>query len=203
MTFTREALENGIRVWRSSGKPADLHNILYLNLGASDPNGDFSEAWWKRFSQRIQEAGGTSLGDERPIIDNLSELTRVWNSVISPNSTRTIADLDWEMVSELPILIDSLPTGSEWNFTAWFCHLIAPPIFPAIDNHLIATSSTNYELFYREVQQTWKSTDMWLQQELLGVISEAMEATEILNYPYYTKIAELCFLGTASKQPEH
>jgi hypothetical protein len=191
----------GIHLWRThkTNWPNDFHNVFYQDLSRSKQNG-LSASWWRQMVGFL--SGWKAL---RPLtkeeihlrgLDRLGQLQVAYKQIIasSADSSLNLTTATWDTLEELYSVAFDIKGAYSPVFGSKLCHFILPNAFPVIDRDVIGVASRAYYDYWQFCKMQWTgcSEREALQQKLEQTIGKAAYA----EYPYTTKITELCIIGS-------
>jgi len=195
-------INNGIKFWLEK-KPRwgrDFHNQLYKHFAKIQSNG-FTNEWWEEMikilwgwvairpktKQFIRERGKSRLAD----------LTLGHQHIVDKCAGKTPSNLlvEWKDIEPFFITAQSIKDVSSPVFASKLCHFILPSVFPVIDQEVLGGSKSyqDYWQFCKDLWLTTKDTD-----ELIKILANKIGDNITPNYPWTTKIVELCLTGQRS-----
>jgi hypothetical protein len=119
---------------------------------------------------------------------------------MAPRLNEDIASVEWDDVSAFPLLVSEIKKLKYPSpvFTAKFCGLLAPCIFPIVDNEAMRNNFSTYKQCFRRAQDEWRETNAAVQNELVKELAQQI-GTPFARYPVKCKAIELCMIGRAQK----
>jgi hypothetical protein len=199
-------LRAGLVFWDSRRDwGSDLGNAKYRSWIADNPHGNFTLDWWKPFLGRLNRWRATRGRDSGDVLTGrfvqcAGELGRVWIETCEHLLDADITTVEWEQVSAFPTLVATIkPTRSNSPvFASKFCHFLLPRVFPVVDNEGLGNRWSNYERYFRQVQDEWATTDDTDKVAMITAITTRIVATGasmFSGYPYVNKLVELRLIG--------
>jgi len=192
-------LNAGIRFWLEE-KPRwgrDFHNSFYKHLGELGANG-LTEQWWKTIPDILWEWVAirpmTKLFIRERGRDRLSDLATGYKQLLSKCKAKTPKNilLKWEDVELLFTVAKKIKGVQSPVFASKLCHFIAPGVFPVIDQEVLG-GSNNYKDYWQHCKMLWQEVND--KNSLMKILSNTIGNGVISDYPYTTKITELCLIG--------
>lgn len=192
-------LESGIDVWRSKDWPSDFNNAFYNELEQLRVGGLGHEWWvaivdhlwtWRAIrpwsKARIRERG-------LAVLDHLAaEFQRVGDS--AEPSRLNFESVSWQSLSGLFRVARSIKDDSV-VFGSKLCHFVFPNLFPVIDREVIGL--TDYESYWSYCQNQWVACPR--KQRLIEELAARINAEVPPEFPWGTKITELCIMGQRAR----
>lgn len=195
-----ENLRLGIQIFNNRNWTEDLHNCFYLETE-------------ERFNEYLNTNNHTIFWDY--IVNNLSkwkalrgkkhftkqilfDKLREQNNLLRTNINGTIhlnnsfENCEWNNLQDLFEFAKTLKDVRSPVFASKFCHFLFPNLFIVKDNALVGTRN-NYENYWSNCKNGWLNCPT--KELLIQILSEEI-VNPIPNYPYATKIAELCYIGS-------
>ena len=212
--INRCALDRGIEKFQSGqGRPWGFDEEFYRDLRKMR-SCRFTPKWWEKIYQTNKSGSLTKWRATRNAQNDvreegrrrLCELRQAYESI--PNAVKKSGieskSCDWDIVEPLFGIAHKIKEtkGKYAVFASKLCHFILPKAFPVIDHTALRVNNPNAEV-YREYwklsRQQWcacdKQTKDALCEQLRKEIWRNDKASDLTDYPWATKIAELCVMG--------
>jgi hypothetical protein len=122
-------------------------------------------------------------------------LSVTWDETVALNLNNDIANVEWQQIATFPALVAEIKDVKSPVFTSKFCHLLAPRIFPVVDNAAMGNPFPTYKCYYISGRDEWLETDPATQQALEARLTEQIDVPLVENYPTKCKLIELCLIG--------
>jgi len=201
--LTETNLASGIRYWRERKKkwPADFHNEDYKRLQHLKHSG-LTEEWWEhivhylRSWQASRGKGKTDAYIRERGLERLNQLRAEYDKILRINRHQEL-DLQtatWTLIAGLYNIASSIKNVDSPVFGSKLCHFILPNVFPVIDGEVIGVHSNNYANYWGNCSSSW--SDCPIKQELIAILRESIGEQVIEDYPWSTKVTELCVIGS-------
>lgn len=198
--MTIEELHRGIRYWWDEKPewPRDFHNSYYQTLPPAD--GVFDSQWWDRFYPILREWVATRPHSRAALTTEararFAALQQTWSDVIAKHVNDDIADVEWREIAAFPELVSQIKRLKYPSpvFTAKFCALLVPRIFPITDNEAVQNRYTTYEECYKRARGEWLETDANVRNDLAELLRREIGAP-FPGFPMKCKLIELCRIG--------
>ncbi|MEP6755081.1 MAG: hypothetical protein ABJA67_06250 [Chthonomonadales bacterium] len=199
--LTEANLLAGIHLWRTQKPnwPRDFHNEYYQELSRLKQNG-LNANWWRQMVNYL--SGWRAL---RPLtkeeihgraVGRLGQLQTTYNHIVASHAGESLnlTTVNWESLEELYSVAFDIKDVNSPVFGSKLCHFILPNAFPVIDRDVIGVDARAYHEYWQfcKVQWTECTEREALQQMLRQAIGEAVH----IEYPYSTKVTELCIIGS-------
>ncbi|MCH9758986.1 MAG: hypothetical protein K0U19_07800 [Proteobacteria bacterium] len=207
MPLSVKNLKQGIHYWEGTGWPEDFQNKFYYDMERSNaqvnPNGDFNDDWWDVFLCTLHAWRATRPVTHADLTDRMQQqrdsFTAAWHRNIVPNIEKNIAQVEWSQIEEFCNIVREIKNVDSPVFTSKFCHFLVPQIFPVIDNAAMGKPFNIYQEYYEQGKNDWNNTSVDEQTKMKKLLSEKIGTNIHLNYPFETKIIELCYIGKNTK----
>jgi hypothetical protein len=197
--LTREELDAGIAYWYGTSWPRDFHNAYYQSMATANPDGHFTELWWSRFVHELTAWIATRPKSIECLTQRARErftaLSEAWDSGVRPNLDRDIESVEWSQVAPFTRLVAEIKNVTSPVFTAKFCHLLAPAIFPLVDNTAMGSPFLTYEACFTAYKREWQATGHAARGALTSRLAEEVGESLTSSYPTKNKVVELCLIG--------
>lgn len=196
--ITIENLTNGIREWRTHKNWwQDFDNALYIELKEGRAKGfdaDYLELLikhlvdWKALRPRtkafIRERG----------LERLPRLKKEFENIITsyPLSQTDMGNIRWESIHKLFYTAWEIKDVNSPVFASKMCHFLMPRVFMVIDNEFIGVNEP-YEMYWKRCQSAWVKCEE--KDKYVEILKSEIGENVILDYPWATKITELCING--------
>lgn len=194
-----EYLNAGIKFWREE-KPwwgQDLNNGLYKHLASLRSKG-FTEEWWKTILGILRQWVALRPKSKQFIRERgrvrLQILASEYQLLISKCAGKmpNITLLEWSDVEPLFSAAKEIKGVPSPVFASKFCHFMLPGVFPIVDNEVLG-GCESYQAYWELCQKLWKETKN--KDVLIKLLTEQIGNEVISDYPWPTKIFELCLIG--------
>ena len=204
--LTTTNLQAGIRLWHWD---RDFHNEYYQQLSRWKQNG-LNEAWWWQIVDELAKWKATRGQTKHQIgvrgVERLKRLQAPYNQIIGSTAGRplNLTTATWQPLEELYSVAFDIKHIDSPVFGSKLCHFILPNAFPVFDHAVIGDSLRSigvhihtYEEYWRFCKAQWTecSEQEALRQEMQLAIGKAVHA----DYPYSTKVTELCISSIPKK----
>jgi hypothetical protein len=204
MPLTIDQLRGGIRYWRDE-RPSwdrDFHNAFYRDtLPTVRPNsGTFDEEWWNRMWKLLQDWSATRRGGGRKLmtqraLDRLGRLGETWVTEVVPRLGGDIESVEWREIAAFPAVVAEIKQVKSPVFTSKFCHLLAPRVFPVVDNEAMGNPYSTYEEYFFAAKLEWRDTPAITRDDLVAQLTSEIGTTPFSGFPMKCKLIELCLIG--------
>lgn len=201
--LTEGNLQVGIKYWREQKKnwPADFHNAYYKYLRQLKGNG-LTEEWWEsmvhelRGWQASRGKGKTDAYIRERGLERLGQLKEEQEKILRANHHQepNLRTVTWVQIRGLFSIASSIKNVDSPVFGSKLCHFILPDVFPIIDQEVTGVESNNYADYWSYCSSSWSGCQ--LQQELIALLSASIGDEVIEQYPWSTKVTELCVIGS-------
>lgn len=194
-------LEAGIELWwtEKTNWPRDFHNKFYQELYGLRAVG-LDNVWWSaivdhlarwrairpRTKKEIYDLGQEKLVDLQKEYDELSQMG-------SKNNSADLYNAGWHEVHPLYQIAFAIKGVNSPVFASKLCHFIIPELFPVIDQEVVGVNTKTYEIYWCFCKKEWEQCQE--KANLIERLSASIGVTPIQNYPFSTKIVELCISG--------
>ncbi len=194
-TLTIENLNAGISKWKFD---VDYHNDLYSRLYA-ERKFSFSEDHWDFLIFKLADWGATRPKPKQEIHDKClaitNELKGCLNSILKSHNflEPDILTTNWNEIEPLFKYAFSIKE-TNYNspvFASKLCHFLLPKVFFISDNLFI--KRFDYPQFWQESKKAWSNCSN--KDELINILKNKIGSNIIDNYPFATKITDLCYMG--------
>lgn len=199
MIVSLDNLRVGIEWWLSKGWPHDFHNSFYHDIYDSRSTG-LDQDWWNATVGRLGQwkayrglsppnTRADILARGNAILERLS--THYTDVRTASNEEPSIMTLDWGAVAPLFDLAFSIKPSEV--FAGKLCHFMLPKAFFVMDNQ--ATGVFDYEFLWRGLKDEFSRFTNMIEARTL--LATSMQCKKDLHpeYPFETKITELCCIG--------
>ena len=196
--LTEVNLETGLKVWKGKNWPLDLNNGLYIQLTELRVNG-LDEHWWKPIVNHLSVWIANRPKSKKFIyargIERLQELNGEYERILAAcdNLEPNLETTSWETLSPLFAVANSIKGVDSPVFGSKLSHFIFPSAFPVIDNEVIGVDTKDYKPYWNYCYKQW--TGSRRKQRLIERLKTIVGNEASLNYPWPTKITELCIIG--------
>lgn len=203
MAFTLDEFNRGIEYWnRQNNYPDDFHNQFYqyisAQIGDLNRNNLFNQEFvailypyitrWK-----ANRPKSMSFINQNFLIA-LNELNLIWQQQITPLIDNNLTNVDYNQIEQFIETLKKIKGSNSYAFPSKIAHFILPQIFPVIDNKAIQNIQvTNYQGYFNLIKRELQDTPEDVTNNLINILSEQFHPYD--NYPFYTKISELCLIG--------
>jgi hypothetical protein len=197
-------LIKGINNWNKHPRwDPHFHNDLYQTLYSFQQRG-FTIEYWRFLVDELARwiaIRGTTKEDifQRGLIKLSSLEANYRASIINHRDNNpNLYTVKWDEIKSLfhtALQIKKTSTPSI-VFASKLCHFILPDTFIVVDSSFNegAEDEWEYEDYWKECQEAWiNCTD---REELIMILSEKIGPGVIKNFPFSTKITELCSSGS-------
>ena len=199
MPVTATELERGLAYWRTTAWPRDFHNDFYRTMAEANPHGAFDDGWWAGFLPVLRAWIATRPKSSAFLTPRAQErfaaLGSAWAVCVEPRLGGDIASVEWRDVAAFPALVAEIKDVASPVFASKFCHFLAPPIFPIVDNAAMGSPYATYEAGFNAYRREWLSTDEAVREVLVSRLSGLIEAPLAETFPTTNKVVELCLIG--------
>lgn len=213
MNLITEDLRMGISWWREKKAnkwPQDFHNTVYYELYDLRKNG-LTEIWWENTVNRLWDwraiRSKTPPNTKREILERgleiLVTLQVLYADIASKSEKEPVfLDFAWNEICELYQRISWIKNSASPNFPSKLGHFIFPKLFRVMDHE--ATGIENYGLFWSSMSSVWNSFEEKEEARtiLTNSIMEFSRRPVHEDYPFETKIIELCSIGRKAQSDE-
>ena len=127
--------------------------------------------------------------------ERFAALFRAWTQCVEPRLGGDIANVEWRDVAPFPALVAEIKDVASPVFASKFCHFLAPPIFPIVDNAAMGNPYATYEAGFNAYRREWLSTDEAVREALVARLAGRIEAPLAEDFPMTNKVVELCLIG--------
>ncbi len=200
MIVNLDNLQAGLKWWRKSDWPKDIHNTAYYDIYGIRAKGP-TEIWWDNTVNRLSQwhaYRGPNPPNTKDAITKrgkryLAILQLQYTKILSKNDTEpSIADLSWENITDMFAIISKIKPNSS-VFAGKMCHFLFPKLFIVMDN--FATNVFDYEFYWRGMKEEWKRLKD--KGAARNILANAIHSNKPLHplYPFETKIIELSHIG--------
>lgn len=200
MIATFENLRAGMDDWVSRpGWPGDFHAPLYSSLQQLHVGG-LTEEWWSSIVDHLAawralrprtKAEITRSGE--PKLATLGAEVATISAELNGRKA-SIEFLEWRTVERLYRVAHSIKDSSTPVFGSKLCHFILPNVFPVIDWDFTGVLTSSYREYWQMCHAEWSSCPN--RAVLLGELSARIPSAHSHNFPWETKIIELCVAGS-------
>lgn len=208
--ITSENLEAGIRFWLDEKSrqqypwPRDFHNHFYQRMAYQRRNG-LTLLWWSRTVDELWEWRAirplSKLDVYRLGVIQLAQFQTAYDQAASSGGDGPVnlETARWENLDPLFRLASDIKSD---GFASKFCHFLLPDAYPVADREVVGFTSGRYEDHWRYCQTEWANCTT--KPELVQILQRKIGSAVIPDYPYSTKITELCLIGRGghAKQPK-
>jgi len=105
-----------------------------------------------------------------------------------------LSDVQWSDISEIITISNAIKNSSTPMFGSKMCHFLLPNLFPIYDSQIGESIGTsNYVEYWMICRQGWK--DCTKKRIFKNILANEIGKNIISNYPWATKITELCCVG--------
>ncbi|GAB62404.1 MAG: hypothetical protein DWB56_10240 [Candidatus Jettenia sp.] len=161
-------------------------------------------SWWKETVDKLWE--WKAIRSQRPpntkkeIFERGSErllrINEIYKQIhINNNREPTIRDVSWEDIKELFRLMRDIKNTKSPVFASKLGHFLLPRVFLIIDNE--ATNVFNYEDLWRKLKLAWQEFNE--KENAIKILTDVIKKYNAISlhpdYPFETKILELCMIG--------
>lgn len=194
-------LVSGIRYWRETKKKwdVDFHNDFYKQLQHLKRNG-LTKEWWVNIVPYLQSWRASRGKTDDYIytrgVERLSELSTEYNKMLGINHSQEL-DLQiamWTSIEKLYNVASSIKNVPSPVFGSKLCHFILPNVFPVIDREAVGVYHNDYASYWANCSSEW--SECQIKEKLKNILKDSIGVQVIENYPWSTKIAELCMIGS-------
>jgi len=199
--LTAANLKAGIKVLKVS-KPAwgnDFHDTLYIELKELKANG-LDEQWWQKIVYKLWDWKAIRPLSRATILHeglkSLPQLRAEYNAILKVTDKREprLETVSWDILSGLYTVASSIKKTKYPSpvFGSKLCHFILPKVFPVIDREMVGVSG-EYREYWINCKEQWMTCTV--KQELIMQLQRAMKVQATSDYPWASKIVELCKIG--------
>jgi hypothetical protein len=189
-------LDEGIRFWHEQKPnwPRDFHASFYLELASLREHG-LTKEWWQDIVPHLSSWRAIRPLSNQQVkqrgLERLESLHAVYSPLMQTmGSVTAFSDLEWGDVTDLFEVARSIKGSQSPVFGSKLCHFILPSAFPVIDGEAVG-SGCNYEFYWTACRDSWlRCTDKKL---LISRLQKEIGSNQ--DYPWETKITELCMIG--------
>jgi hypothetical protein len=202
MKISLENLRSGIDWWQHSNWPSDFHNLDYFDFYQDRSHG-LTDSWleatvdrlaqWRAIrSPRKPNTKQDILASLRAMLDRLqAEYQCILDLSKAEPSVDTVS---WQNINSLYSIAAQVKNGSA-VFASKLCHFMFPKVFIVMDN--LGTQVMIYDYYWQGMVNEW---NLFPDKEVLTSLlrAEIVEhSTHPIHrdYPFETKIMELCHVG--------
>lgn len=202
-------LHAAINSWPERSWPKDFHNSFYLELAQYRKLG-LDDNWWVFVNNNLWSwlafrgirgfDKPKSLSNGRKYLPEIRyESDRIQKAVAAGNLDFSL--IDFSILAPLSRVVAPIkPTASpSLVFISKICHFIFPALYIVYDNEAVGIPKRNYDDYWNYSAKLWRSNDikMELRDVLLRAIEDQVGSGNVIpNYPWSTKITELCIIGS-------
>ncbi len=106
----------------------------------------------------------------------------------------SIESCEWNSVKKLFYIAHAIKGVDSAVFASKLCHFILPSVFTVVDNEVMRLylNKEQYGQYWKFCQNRWKACD---QKTLIKRMQDVVGGDWFADYPFATKIAELCVMG--------
>lgn len=194
-------LEAGIDRWWADKPswPRDFHNQFYQELYNLQATG-LDITWWAvvvdhlaswRAIRPLKKSEIHRRGADQ-LVNLQKEYDKLWRMTSKSNSIG-LHNTFWHEVSPLYQIAFAIKGVNSPVFASKLCHFILPELFPVIDQEVVGVNASTYETYWRYCKEEWDQCQV--KGSLIERLSTAIGGVPTLNYPFSTKIVELCLIG--------
>ena len=204
MPFTLDQLQAGIDYWQETNWPKDFHNQFYIELNEHNQQGLFTDIWWSGILDRLIRWKAIRPRPAAFIAQRYFErqemLIDLWKPVsnLPPDiliSERNNHNDIIDIIAPIANRVREIKDVRSPVFTSKFLHFIYPQIFPVIDRRAMGLPCEDYIEYWKSVRNEWQKTPEVVRHNLIDCLRTQIGNNVFENYPFYTKIAELCITG--------
>lgn len=203
--LTNENLQRGISKRKKDHAHWDLdfHNRLYSELYSMRTKGINAEYWGFLVDQLAvwrATRGSSKLEIYQRGLTQLSALGHYIRLIIEKHLgyEPDITMVNWKEIQPLFNLAFYIKKTINQSpvFASKLCHFIFPNIFMVTDNEVIGAADDldDYRDYWEDCQEDWTSCTTKI--ELISILGNDIGPDLIENYPFATKITELCIIGS-------
>lgn len=194
---TKATLRRGIKRWPWT---CDFHNDVYRQMSRERAQG-LTADWWKQTLDRLRRWGAT-----RPVkVSTIDKRVRRRLACLEEQYRHlqgsSLSDASWDDLQDLYELAESakpLKSGRESVvFATKLCHFILPQVFVVVDRKFAPGISKSYAEHWQACHDAWCRAKQ--KRELQKLLQQAIDrggGRMFREYPWKTKIVELCVIGT-------
>ena len=130
--------------------------------------------------------------------DNFGDLECEYRKILrlKKPSIPSIESCQWETVAGLFSTAHEIKKTKSDSavFASKLCHFILPSVFTVVDNEMMGLplNKEQYGQYWKFCQNRWKACD---QNALINRMQDVVGDDWFADYPFATKIAELCVMG--------
>jgi hypothetical protein len=207
MKLSIENLKQGMEWWQQGKWPEDYLNHDYYTL-YQDRAGGLTEQWllltvdrlakWRAF--RSRKPPNTKLQIFELLKMKLPLLQTAYQRILDLSKNEpSINTLSWRDVNDLYELMADIKNGSP-VFASKLGHFIFPKVFIVMDN--LGTEVMLYDYYWQGMVNEWNLfADKVTCMDLLKTeIQKRSTIPSHKDYPYETKVMELCHIGNKWKR---
>lgn len=197
--ITIQNFNTGIEVWTQKKWDSDFHNSTYRILSNLKQNG-LGEHWWIEMVNILWSWRAIRPLPKSEIILRgkayLAELQGEYNSLLARTEEKkpSIENTDWKALQNIFRVASKIKNVKSPVFASKFCHFLLPNVFPVIDQEVIGINNMTYENYWHFCQTQWLQSNE--KTKLTEILKGRIGDTVVDDYPYCTKVTEICIIGS-------
>lgn len=198
--LTIDNLKVGISVWRNKPRwDQDFHSSFYEKLHRNRVGG-LNREWWDRIVDDLSNWKAIRPYTKEDIhkrgIDYLPSLQKAYLRILELSGIGE-PDLEisgWETLKDLFGVAADIKETMPFSpvFASKLCHFIFPSAYPVVDRQVVGLSGS-YSKYWRYCQVQWSVCKV--KSDLIGILKLEIGAHIFMQFPWSTKIVELCMIG--------
>ncbi len=177
----------------------DFGDYRYLELKQLKANG-LSEQWWQKIVSLLWDwrairpfSKGTIL---RNGLSSLPLLQAEYDRIerVSGGMEPSLETASWETLAQLYVDASAIKRNKFPSpvFGSKLCHFILPNAFPVIDQEVVGVRG-EYREYWNKCRDYW--IDCRIKETLKTYLRDEFRIKATAEYPFSTKITELCIIG--------
>lgn len=194
--ISRENLRRGIEVFQSHTHwNQDFHNSFYRDLHALNQS-EITPTTWHQLVNYLWDWRAIRPSSKQQIYDvglqHLQAINQILYSFNQP-SQLTFEQATWDILEPLFTIGQAIKGVASPVFASKFCHFLRPHLYPVVDQAVLGIGNQKYATYWHLGHQNW--LDCPHQTELVNLLHQTMGDEPFVDYPWATKIIELCTIG--------
>lgn len=194
-------LKAGINYWLTEKPhwPKDFHNEFYHQLHQLQKDG-LDRAWWCAIVEHLSGWRANRPFSKVVIykkgLPYLQELETLYNDIICQPQLKslTLDTLTWNDVRPLYHKAKLIKNVQSPVFGSKLCHFILPNAYPVVDQDAVGIRTNDYSDYWRNCKFMWQHCSD--KNRLQSILSDAVGRRLERDYPWSTKITEICWIGS-------
>lgn len=191
-------LQQGIHWWQSeSNWDRDFHNHFYERMYRL---GSVNRSSWYTIVDELASWSALRPVPKDEIIKNgfqaIDKIDALIRQLMHNHDlgTTDFSQVDWDEILPIFQTANAIKNSSTPMFGSKLCHFILPKLFPVFDSFVGEKVGTNdYRTYWEKSREGWKNCTE--KNVLAGVLQREIGNSVFRNYPWATKITELCCHG--------